>query len=291
MTDIGYGLRTTSEFAKPSEKDTLERQLRVKLDRYEAVAQGRKAGEVVEQKNSGGTAGNHWQISFEDFKRGIEPYTLDFVAELAKGDDEESIDTFRAKLMALADLVCDTKRNLMSFWCMGFNQHQRGVWVNELVYSMHLLLGKHGLPGNGAFSLTGQPPPAVPPAKWAPSATDCFRHARGEPEAPREDGKLWKLPAGTLNPRSARRSWKCCAARRRLDRLRVDAGRQHSAVGPEQHALVEAMRRPDAFVVVSDIYPTYSARAADLILPAAAHFEKWGSTATPNDARRAGTSL
>ena len=40
---------------------------------------------------------------------------------------------------------------------MGFNQHQRGVWVNEQCYMIHLLLGKHGTPGNGAFSLTGQP--------------------------------------------------------------------------------------------------------------------------------------
>ena len=40
---------------------------------------------------------------------------------------------------------------------MGVNQHQRGVWVNEQIYSVHLLLGKHGLPGCGAFSLTGQP--------------------------------------------------------------------------------------------------------------------------------------
>lgn len=40
---------------------------------------------------------------------------------------------------------------------MGVNQHQRGVWVNEQIYDLHLLLGKHALPGNGAFSLTGQP--------------------------------------------------------------------------------------------------------------------------------------
>ena len=33
-----------------------------------------------------GAAGNHWGISFEDFKKGLEPYTLDFVANLAKGN-------------------------------------------------------------------------------------------------------------------------------------------------------------------------------------------------------------
>ena len=278
VTDIGYGLRTTSEFAKPSEKDTLERQLRVKLDRYEAVAQGRKAGEVVEQKNSGGTAGNHWQISFEDFKRGIEPYTLDFVAELAKGDDEESIDTFRAKLMALADLVCDTKRNLMSFWCMGFNQHQRGVWVNELVYSMHLLLGKHGLPGNGAFSLTGQPS-----ACGSAREVGAFCHRLpsdmlvANPKHRAKTESLWKLPAGTLNPKVGASLMEML---RGLEDGSIDfvwtqvVNILQSA--PNNTHWLKAARRPDAFVVVSDIYPTFSARSADLILPAAAHFEKWG---------------
>ena len=53
--------------------------------------------------------------------------------------------------MELADYVCDDSRNIMSYWCMGVNQHQRGVWVNEQIYDLHLLLGKHALPGNGAL--------------------------------------------------------------------------------------------------------------------------------------------
>jgi nitrate reductase NapA len=40
---------------------------------------------------------------------------------------------------------------------MGFNQHVRGVWVNQLCYNLHLLTGKIAEPGNGPFSLTGQP--------------------------------------------------------------------------------------------------------------------------------------
>ena len=45
----------------------------------------------------------------------------------------------------------------MSFWTMGFNQHTRGVWCNNLVYNLHLLTGKIATPGNSPFSLTGQP--------------------------------------------------------------------------------------------------------------------------------------
>lgn len=37
------------------------------------------------------------------------------------------------------------------------NQHTRGVWMNNLVYNIHLLTGKIATPGNSPFSLTGQP--------------------------------------------------------------------------------------------------------------------------------------
>lgn len=48
-------------------------------------------------------------------------------------------------------------RKVISYWTMGFNQHTRGVWANNLVYNLHLLTGKISQPGCGPFSLTGQP--------------------------------------------------------------------------------------------------------------------------------------
>ena len=57
----------------------------------------------------------------------------------------------------LAELYADPKIKVMSFWTMGFNQHTRGVWCNNLVYNLHLLTGKIATPGNSPFSLTGQP--------------------------------------------------------------------------------------------------------------------------------------
>jgi nitrate reductase NapA len=40
---------------------------------------------------------------------------------------------------------------------------------------------------------------------------------------------------------------------------------------------ITAAREMDNFIVVSDVYPTLSAKVADLILPSAMHFEKWGA--------------
>lgn len=278
VTDIGYGLRNTDKYAYPAERDILEKQKRIRLSPAEATAMGLKAGTEVEQKNSGGSAGAHWQIEFEEFQKAVEPYTLDFVAKLVKGNDDETLESFKNRLVRLADLVCDTKRNLMSFWCMGFNQHQRGVWVNELVYSIHLLMGKHAKPGNAAFSLTGQPS-----ACGSAREVGTFSHrlpsdmlvANGEHRKKTEG--IWQLPAGTLNPKVG------------FSVMEILRGLEDGSVNfvwtqvvnilqstPNNTHWVRAARDPKNFVVVSDVYPTYSARAADLILPAAMHFEKWG---------------
>jgi len=87
-SDIGYGLRGSDKFDYAPEKDTNGRELTMVLNEQEAIAQGKPAGATVEQKNRN-TADKHWLISFDDFKKGVEPYTLDFVAELAKGDVDE----------------------------------------------------------------------------------------------------------------------------------------------------------------------------------------------------------
>ncbi len=60
------------------------------------------------------------------------------------------------QLEQLAQLYADPNKKVISYWTMGFNQHTRGVWANNLVYNLHLLTGKISQPGCGPFSLTGQ---------------------------------------------------------------------------------------------------------------------------------------
>ncbi|MCH9814449.1 MAG: molybdopterin oxidoreductase family protein [Epsilonproteobacteria bacterium] len=47
--------------------------------------------------------------------------------------------------------------NIISAWTMGLNQSVQGVDKNLAVINLHLLTGKINSPGNGPFSLTGQP--------------------------------------------------------------------------------------------------------------------------------------
>ncbi|MDD5613156.1 MAG: nitrate reductase catalytic subunit NapA, partial [Gallionella sp.] len=277
-TDIGYGMRGSDKYDYPAEKDVNGRELTMQLGDAEAIGQGKKSGATVAQNNRG-TAGKHWLITFEDFKKGLEPYTLDFVAELAKGDAEESLDSFKAKLKLLADLYIEQSRKVVSFWTMGFNQHQRGTWVNEQAYMVHLLLGKQAMPGNGAFSLTGQPS-----ACGTAREVGVFSHRLpadmvvDNPDHRTHSEALWKLPAKTLNPKIGSHFTKLLRdledGQVRWAWVQVCNPFQDTA---NANHWIKAAREKDNFIIVSDVYPGISTKVADLVLPSAIIFEKWGA--------------
>ncbi len=281
--DIGYGMRpeTNHPKYKGSELDTAAREASKIITDDEAHAMsslGIRARSRMEMKNTK-TAGKHWAISFEDFKKGLEPYTLDFVAKLAKGDPDEPLDSFRKKLLRLVDYYADKKRKAVSFWTMGFNQHVRGSWVNEQIYMVHLLLGKQAQPGNGAFSLTGQPS-----ACGTAREVGTFAHRLpadmvvANPKHRKRSEELWKLPEGTLNPVVGSHYTKIMRdledGKIGWNWVQVNNPWQNTA---NMSHWIKAAREMDNFIVVSEVYPGISAKVADLILPSAMIFEKWGA--------------
>ncbi|MDX2470533.1 MAG: nitrate reductase catalytic subunit NapA [SAR324 cluster bacterium] len=268
--DIGYGLPVDD----PREKE-------IKLSKAEAIAQGygpEGEGKVIPQNNTAKPV-KHWAINLEEYKKALEPYTLDFVAELAKGDKSESLESFKKKLVTLAELYAEKGRKVTSFWTMGMNQHVRGSWVNELAYSVHLLAGKQATPGNGAFSLTGQPS-----ACGTAREVGTFSHRLpadlviANPKHRQTSEDIWKLPAGTINPKPGSHAIKIM---RQLGAGEINFFWSHVANPfqdyPKLNDAFDAARRKDNFIVISDVYPTVSTKVADLVLPSAMIFEKWGA--------------
>jgi nitrate reductase NapA len=268
-TDIGYGLRAN----QPEEQShtlTREEAIALRLDPNKT--------HVVPQKNTKKPL-KHWAISKEDFVKALEPYTLDFVAEVAKGDKDESLEDFKKKLVMLAELYAEKARKVVSFWTMGMNQHVRGSWVNEQAYMVHLLLGKQATPGNGAFSLTGQPS-----ACGTAREVGTFAHRLpadmvvGNPKHRAAAEKIWSLPAGTVNPKTGTHAVK-------MMREVQDGNIKFfwSQVSNPYHCFaninewIKAAREGNNFIVCSDGYPTVSAKVSDLILPSAMIYEKWGA--------------
>lgn len=211
-------------------------------------------------------------MTYEEFAKFVSTYTLDYTAKLSGVPAN--------RLKALAELYADPKRKVVSFWTMGFNQHTRGVWANNMVYNIHLLTGKIATPGNSPFSLTGQPS-----ACGTAREVGTFSHRLPadmvvtNPEHRKAAEKIWKLPEGTI---PGKPGYHAVLQNRMLKDGQLNAYwvmvNNNMQAGPNlAQEGYPGYRNPANFIVVSDAYPTVTAVAADLILPSAMWVEKEGA--------------
>ncbi len=283
--NIGYGMRRAGEKSlkegkySAKEMEIIKKEMEKTISEKEGPAlepYGVKAGDKMKM-NPGTLA--HWIISFEEYKKSLAPYTLDYVAKIAKGDPNESLESFKKKLKMLADLYIEKGRKVVSFWTMGMNQHTRGTWVNTLSYNVHFLLNKQAKPGNGAFSLTGQPS-ACGTAREV--GTFCHRLPADlmvkNPKHRAKVEKKWRVPEGTINPVGKQHIVKI--HRDIEDGLIkfawVNVCNPYQDTANANHWIKAAREMEDFFLVTSDGYPGISAMVSDLVLPSAMIYEKWG---------------
>ena len=222
-------------------------------------------------KNAGDPNGAK-PITFDEYARFVSKYDLDYTAELTGVP--------KNRLKALAELYADPKVKVMSFWTMGFNQHTRGTWANNLVYNIHLLTGKISTPGNSPFSLTGQPS-----ACGTAREVGTFSHRLpadmvvANPKHRAHAEEIWKIPDGTI---PAKPGYHAVEQNRKLKDgalnfywVMVNNNMQAGANLTQEG--YPGYRNPENFIVVSDVYPTVTGVAADLILPSAMWVEKEGA--------------
>jgi nitrate reductase (cytochrome) len=239
-TDIGYGLRPEDP-------------------RQKAATGAAKANDATD-------------MSFDEFAKFVSDYTIEKAAEMS-GVPANRIE-------ALAELYADPKTKVVSFWTMGFNQHTRGVWCNNLIYNIHLLTGKISEPGNSPFSLTGQPS-----ACGTAREVGTFSHRLPADllvanKAHRDIAeRIWKLPEGTI---PAQPGYHAVLQNRmlkdgKLNAYWVQVNNNIQAAANCNNEGYPGYRNPENFIVVSDAYPTVTALSADLILPTAMWVEKEGA--------------
>lgn len=240
VTDIGYGLRPDH----PLEKD---------------------AKDAKDPNKSE-------PMSFDEFKAFVAEYTVEKAAQISGVPAD--------KLQALAEMYADPKVKVVSYWTMGFNQHTRGTWANNLVYNIHLLTGKISKPGCGPFSLTGQPS-----ACGTAREVGTFSHRLPadmvvtNPAHRKLTEELWKLPEGTLPDKIG---YHAVLQNRMLKDGKLNAywvmctNNMQAAPNMNEEGY-PGYRNPANFIVVSDPYPTVTALSADLILPTAMWMEKEGA--------------
>jgi nitrate reductase NapA len=208
-------------------------------------------------------------ITFERYR--------DLLADYAPEKVEHLSGVPARELRYLASLYADPKRKVMSFWCMGFNQHTRGTWINNLVYNIHLLVGKIATPGNSPFSLTGQPS-ACGTVREVGTLTNRLPHGEvTEEEARKLAAEIWGVPVERI---PAKPTYHTVEMFRALDRgdirfLWVQVTNPMVTL-PKLRRYRDGARKDDRFVVVSDVYPTPTTDVADVVLPAAMWIEREG---------------
>ncbi|HEY0835258.1 MAG TPA: nitrate reductase catalytic subunit NapA [Azospirillum sp.] len=211
-------------------------------------------------------------MTFDEYKAFVAEYTAEKASEISGVPVDQ--------LKALAELYADPKVKVVSYWTMGFNQHTRGTWANNLVYNIHLLTGKISQPGNGPFSLTGQPS-----ACGTAREVGTFAHRLPadmvvtNPDHRAKTEKIWQLPEGTLPDKIG---YHAVLQSRMLKDGKLNCYwtmcTNNMQAGPNiNEEMYPGWRNPANFVVVSDAYPTVSALSADLILPSAMWMEKEGA--------------
>ncbi|MBI1831614.1 MAG: nitrate reductase [Planctomycetes bacterium] len=217
----------------------------------------------------------------------------DFVAHHARGFDE-----YRAfllaqnavELCAIAGVpavdvyrvakILQASKGFLSFYCMGLNQSTVGMWKNNSLINLHLLLGQIGRSGAGPFSLTGQPNAMggreggllshqLPGYRTVEDAT----HRR-------EAEEFWGRSPGTISDKPGLTAVEMF---RDLEKGKLKAiwiaGTNPAVSLPDLHQVRRAMAKAQLVVVNDAYHPTETSKLADVILPAAQFGEKeWTST-------------
>ncbi|CAE6931399.1 periplasmic nitrate reductase subunit alpha [Vibrio sp. B1FLJ16] len=236
------------------------------------IGYGLRDDDPLQKAAKNPNSGKLTSITFEQYKESVAPYTVEKASEISGVEKE--------KLIELAKQYADPNTKVMSLWTMGMNQHTRGVWMNNLVYNIHLLTGKIATPGNSPFSLTGQPS-----ACGTAREVGTFAHRLpadmvvANPKHRAIAEEIWKLPEGTIPPKPGFHAVL-------QDRMLNDGVlncywvqcNNNMQAGPNiNNERLPGYRNPDNFIVVSDPYPTATAQAADLVLPTAMWIEKEGA--------------
>ncbi|PSU27698.1 periplasmic nitrate reductase subunit alpha [Photobacterium phosphoreum] len=236
------------------------------------IGYGLRDDNPLQKQAANPNSGDLFPMTFEEYKASVADYTLEKVSKMSGVEPE--------KLVELAKYYADPNLKVMSLWTMGMNQHTRGVWMQSLVYNLHLLTGKISTPGNSPFSLTGQPS-----ACGTAREVGTFAHRLPadlvvtNPKHRAIAENIWKLPEGTIPPKPG---YHAVQQDRMLNDGKLNAYwvmcNNNMQAGPNiNEERLPGYRNPDNFIVCSDPYPTVTAQASDLILPTAMWVEKEGA--------------
>jgi nitrate reductase NapA len=207
--------------------------------------------------------------TWDDYVAFLGAYTPERAQELS-GMPAESI-------RWLASLYADPSRKVMSVWGTTVNQDVRGTWLNNLLYNIHLLVGKVASPGNSPFCTTAQPSGGSAVHDAGTLTHTLPRGVVQNEQDRRRAAEIWGVPVEKIDPRPTHSALSMFRALDRGDIRFLWIQCTDPMVSlPNQGRYQRGAAKDDRFIVVSEAYPTPTTDVADVILPAAMWIEREG---------------
>lgn len=213
---------------------------------------------------------------FEKYRDSVFQFTVDEASSKCKVPAHD---------IRLAASFIAASKGFLTLWAMGLNQSVIGVKKNFALISLNLITGHIGKPGSGPFSLTGQPN-AMGGREVGGLATMLAAHRIIANEQHRKEvADFWGVKS--ISPKPGLTATKMIEALEQGSLKAIWIICTNPLVSLPDINRVEAALKKARFVVVQDISRNSDTLAfADLILPAAGHFEKEGTMT--NSERRIG---
>jgi ferredoxin-nitrate reductase len=204
---------------------------------------------------------------FEQYREAVFKYSLE--------EASRQCDVSISEIKLAASWIAESK-GFLTLWAMGLNQSSIGVNKNIALISLNLITGQIGKPGAGPFSLTGQPN-AMGGREVGGLATMLAAHrSYANPAHRKEVAAFWGVDSVPEKPGLT--ATQMIEALERGDLKAIWIICTNPLVSLPDTRRAEAALRKARFVVVQDISrKSDTVEFADLILPAAGHFEKEGT--------------
>ncbi len=211
------------------------------------------------------------QVGLEEYRQFTASYTPEKAAEICGGNI--TADEIRRTARWFA-----ASKGTLSLWTMGINQRKQGVWANNLIHNLHILTGQLFTEGADSLSLTGQP-----------NACGGVREGGGlchilPGHRPVENATLrnqveaaWGVPQGRIPGKPGLHTMAMFTAvnEGKIKAIWINCTSPAQSL-PNCDLYNQGLAREDCFIVCTDIFHTRTTEYANLVLPAAFHFEKTG---------------
>lgn len=209
---------------------------------------------------------NHTE-EFEKYRESVFTHTIEGAAA--------QCDVSVSDIQLAASFIAASK-GFLTLWAMGLNQSAIGVKKNIALISLNLLTGHIGKPGSGPFSLTGQPN-AMGGREVGGLSTMLAAHRMiSNPQHREEVAAFWGV--NNISDKPGYTATQMIEALERGDLKAIWIICTNPLVSWPDARRAEAALAKAKFVVVQDISRrSDTVQFADLILPAAGHFEKEGT--------------